>query len=124
MVYKKGKFSAIEERQLREAIENYRIVSLVLLSCSKKIPSECDFLKFKQLSHEQLNELIFVRADKSKDSTFWSEISTLLPPCMVLSWSTLFMNSRGGTPTSNNRRVSSRSQRISSSQTAGQMGPF
>ena len=27
LVYKKGKFSAIEEAQLKEAIENFRIVS-------------------------------------------------------------------------------------------------
>jgi len=27
LVYKKGKFSAIEEAQLKDAIENYRIVS-------------------------------------------------------------------------------------------------
>jgi hypothetical protein len=36
LVYKKGKFSAIEEAQLKEAIENYRIVrsSIIISFCN------------------------------------------------------------------------------------------
>ena len=33
LVYKKGKFSAIEEAQLNAAIENYRAVSVIKLDC-------------------------------------------------------------------------------------------
>ncbi|KAI0082535.1 hypothetical protein K474DRAFT_1585529 [Panus rudis PR-1116 ss-1] len=56
LVYKKGKFSAIEEAQLKAAIENYRTA--------------------KGLSQEQLVELIFSK-ERGRDS-FWSEITSAL----------------------------------------------
>lgn len=56
LVYKKGKFSAIEEAQLNTAVENYRVS--------------------RGLSQEQLNEIIFSR-ERGRD-TFWSEITSSL----------------------------------------------
>ncbi|TCD70029.1 RNA polymerase I enhancer binding protein [Steccherinum ochraceum] len=53
LVYKKGKFSAIEEAQITGAIENYR--------------------SSRGLTKEQLTELIFSK-DKGRD-TFWPEIT-------------------------------------------------
>jgi len=58
LVYKKGKFSAIEEQQLKDAIENYRI--------------------HKGLTPEQLSELIFAK-NGTKDNAFWSEITSAVP---------------------------------------------
>ncbi|KAF9464388.1 hypothetical protein BDZ94DRAFT_1162036 [Collybia nuda] len=59
LVYKKGKFSAIEEQQLKAAIENYRML--------------------KQFSHQEMTDLIFPRVEKTKDNAFWSEITTAVP---------------------------------------------
>ncbi|KAF9534704.1 hypothetical protein CPB83DRAFT_866090 [Crepidotus variabilis] len=59
LVYKKGKFSAIEEQQLKGAIEKYQ--------------------HEKQISSEQLIDLIFTKSDKTKDATFWSELTLAVP---------------------------------------------
>ncbi|KDR83959.1 hypothetical protein GALMADRAFT_55649 [Galerina marginata CBS 339.88] len=59
LVYRKGKFSAIEEQQLKAAMENYQ--------------------HGKQLSAEQLLDIIFAKTDKSKDTAFWSEITAAIP---------------------------------------------
>ncbi|KAF9481820.1 hypothetical protein BDN70DRAFT_802572 [Pholiota conissans] len=59
LVYKKGKFSAIEEEQLRAAIEKYQ--------------SE------KGLTEVQILETIFSKTDKSKDTAFWSELTSAVP---------------------------------------------
>ncbi|KAF8663432.1 hypothetical protein AX16_001002 [Volvariella volvacea WC 439] len=59
LVYKKGKFSAIEEQQLKSAIENYRIQ--------------------KGLSEQQILEVIFPKNEKVKDNAFWSEITIAVP---------------------------------------------
>ncbi|PPQ77681.1 hypothetical protein CVT25_011116 [Psilocybe cyanescens] len=59
LIYKKGKFSAIEEEQLKSAIQRY--------------------MHEKQLSQEQLLEKIFSKADKSKDTAFWSELTAAVP---------------------------------------------
>ncbi|KZT71527.1 hypothetical protein DAEQUDRAFT_665723 [Daedalea quercina L-15889] len=56
LVYKKGKFSAIEEAQLSAAIEHYRVT--------------------KGLTQDQLNELIFSK-ERGRD-TFWQEITSAL----------------------------------------------
>ncbi|KDQ64287.1 hypothetical protein JAAARDRAFT_117611 [Jaapia argillacea MUCL 33604] len=58
LVYKKGKFSAIEEEQLKAAIERYRMGH--------------------GLTPEQIQELIFSRNDK-KDQAFWSDITASVP---------------------------------------------
>ncbi|KAF9646964.1 hypothetical protein BDM02DRAFT_3117798 [Thelephora ganbajun] len=58
LVYRQGKFSEIEESQLRNAIENYRIRN--------------------GLTSEQLNEVIFAK-EKTKDKEFWQEITTAVP---------------------------------------------
>ncbi|PPQ65964.1 hypothetical protein CVT26_010726 [Gymnopilus dilepis] len=59
LVYKKGKFSAIEEQQLRSAIENYQ--------------------HSKDLTGEQIKEIIFAKNDRNKDNAFWSEITAAVP---------------------------------------------
>ncbi|KAF8204710.1 hypothetical protein BJ912DRAFT_840406 [Pholiota molesta] len=59
LVYKKGKFSAIEEEQLRAAIENIN--------------------EFKGLTTNQIQEMIFSKTDKSKDTAFWSELTSAVP---------------------------------------------
>ncbi|OBZ70249.1 Cyclin-D-binding Myb-like transcription factor 1 [Grifola frondosa] len=56
LIYKKGKFSAIEEAQLNAAIEHYRIC--------------------KGLTEDQLTAIIFSK-EKGRDS-FWSEITSAL----------------------------------------------
>ncbi|KAA1466767.1 hypothetical protein DENSPDRAFT_768128 [Dentipellis sp. KUC8613] len=56
--YKKGKFSAIEEQQLTDAIENFRTQ--------------------KGLSEDQLKDVIFAKGSQAKDNSFWSEISGAL----------------------------------------------
>ncbi|KAG7096766.1 hypothetical protein E1B28_004177 [Marasmius oreades] len=65
LVYKKGKFSSIEEQQLDNAIENYRIA--------------------KGLTDDQLVEHIFAKDDKSKDTSFWSEIAGSVPLRPIIS---------------------------------------
>ncbi|KAF8626798.1 hypothetical protein AX17_006457 [Amanita inopinata Kibby_2008] len=59
LVYKKGKFSATEAQQLKTAIENYRVN--------------------KELTQEQLLEIIFPGNDKNKNNAFWSEITAAVP---------------------------------------------
>ncbi|KAF9057950.1 hypothetical protein BJ165DRAFT_1334881 [Panaeolus papilionaceus] len=59
LVYKKGKFSAIEEHQLKTAIKKYQ--------------------EDKGLSDAQLSELIFAKHDKNKDQAFWSELTYAVP---------------------------------------------
>ncbi|KAF8631550.1 hypothetical protein AX15_002305 [Amanita polypyramis BW_CC] len=59
LIYKKGKFSATEEQQLKAAIENYRVA--------------------KGLSEEQLLEIIFPKNEKNRDNAFWSEITAAVP---------------------------------------------
>ncbi|KAI6130384.1 hypothetical protein EDD16DRAFT_1470765 [Pisolithus croceorrhizus] len=59
LVYKKGKFSAIEEQQLRTAIETFKAT--------------------RGLTDDQILEIIFQRNEKGKDNTFWSEITTAVP---------------------------------------------
>ncbi|KAI0940048.1 hypothetical protein AcV5_001259 [Taiwanofungus camphoratus] len=56
LVYKKGKFSAIETAQLNAAIERYRVT--------------------KGLTHDQLSNIIFAK-EKGRDS-FWPEITSAL----------------------------------------------
>ncbi|KAH7887607.1 hypothetical protein F5I97DRAFT_1805530 [Phlebopus sp. FC_14] len=59
LVYKKGKFSAIEEQQLRTAIETFKAQ--------------------RALSDDQVLEVIFQKNEKAKDNTFWSEITAAVP---------------------------------------------
>jgi hypothetical protein len=72
LVYKKGKFSSVEEHQLSSAIENYRVVSYT--SLVKLTDEIITGMQLKQLTHEQLDDVIFAK-EKSKDNAFWSEIS-------------------------------------------------
>lgn len=76
LVYKKGKFSAIEEKQLHDAIENYRAVSqhMDLIMNKTTYPT----VKAKGLTPAQITDLIFAKNDK-KDNDFWSEISKASP---------------------------------------------
>ncbi|KAI5893379.1 uncharacterized protein SCHCODRAFT_071743 [Schizophyllum commune H4-8] len=59
LVYKKGKFSAIEENALKNAIQQYR--------------------ENNGLSEEQLYELIFAKDRTVSHQTFWSEITYAVP---------------------------------------------
>ncbi|KAJ7284153.1 hypothetical protein C8J57DRAFT_1054674 [Mycena rebaudengoi] len=59
LYYKKGKFSAIEVKQVNDAIHNY--------------------LTTRGLSEEDLQNIIFPPDEKSKDGTFWTEISFAVP---------------------------------------------
>ncbi|KAF8076560.1 nucleolar protein [Lyophyllum atratum] len=59
LVYKKGKFSAIEEQQIQTAMENYRIM--------------------KGLAEEQMMELIYPTSEKNRDNAFWSELTSAVP---------------------------------------------
>ncbi|KAH9482558.1 DNA-binding protein REB1 [Psilocybe cubensis] len=59
LVYKKGKFSAIEEQQLKIAIHKYA--------------------HEKQLTLQELNDKIFLKHGNSKDDAFWSEITAAVP---------------------------------------------
>ena len=71
LVYKKGKFSASEIVALKQAIENYRIVSLFSFVF-------CMFLRAFQrnsLTPEQMNEVIFPKGTRNKDNAFWFDIS-------------------------------------------------
>jgi Myb-like DNA-binding protein REB1 len=56
LVYKKGKFSATEEQQVKAAVENYRLAT--------------------GLTEEQMVEVIFAKNEKSKHNSFWSEITS------------------------------------------------
>lgn len=56
LVYKKGKFSTIEDRQLEAAIEHYKVS--------------------KQVTDEQIQELVFPQNEKNKDNAFWSELTS------------------------------------------------
>ncbi|TEB35819.1 hypothetical protein FA13DRAFT_1387718 [Coprinellus micaceus] len=60
LVYKKGKFSATEERQVREAIESHKTAN--------------------NLSDAQLHEIIFPKDEKNKDAEFWTRITQAVPP--------------------------------------------
>ncbi|EIN10900.1 hypothetical protein PUNSTDRAFT_65638 [Punctularia strigosozonata HHB-11173 SS5] len=58
LIYKKGKFSAIEDAQLRVAKENYRLRH--------------------SLTNEEVDELIFSK-DKKRDVGFWQELTMAVP---------------------------------------------
>ncbi|KAG8763585.1 hypothetical protein FRC11_001154 [Ceratobasidium sp. 423] len=61
LVYKKGKFSAIEEHQIEEALQSYA--------------------KEKGLTPQEIDAIIFSKGKKAKEeySTFWSEITRAVP---------------------------------------------
>ncbi|CAE6527383.1 unnamed protein product [Rhizoctonia solani] len=61
LVYKKGKFSAIEEHQIEEALQNYA--------------------KEKSLTPQEIDTIIFSKGKKAKEeyNTFWSEITRAVP---------------------------------------------
>ncbi|KAF8450523.1 hypothetical protein L210DRAFT_3520708 [Boletus edulis BED1] len=59
LVYKKGKFSAIEEQHLRNAIEAFKAS--------------------RRLTDEQILEIIFQKNEKGKENAFWSEITAAIP---------------------------------------------
>ncbi|KIL00044.1 hypothetical protein PAXRUDRAFT_822063 [Paxillus rubicundulus Ve08.2h10] len=59
LVYKKGKFSAIEERQLKDAIEAFKAS--------------------RGLTDDQVLEIIFQKNEKGKANAFWSEITVTVP---------------------------------------------
>ena len=72
MVYKKGKFSAIEEQQLADAIQAYKEVGSatpnvrVLLIT---IPQE------NRIDDAGFIDLVFAKNGTTKNNAFWSELS-------------------------------------------------
>lgn len=65
-MYKKGKFSAIEEHQIEEALQKYANI--------------------RSLSPADIDAIIFSKGKKAKEeySTFWSEISMLYHTSLAL----------------------------------------
>ncbi|TFK43731.1 hypothetical protein BDQ12DRAFT_193251 [Crucibulum laeve] len=59
LIYKKGKFSAIEEQQLKAAMESYRIG--------------------RGFTEDQMQEVIFPKNEKNRDNAFWSELTAAVP---------------------------------------------
>ncbi|EUC57692.1 nucleolar protein [Rhizoctonia solani AG-3 Rhs1AP] len=61
LVYKKGKFSAIEEHQIEEALQSYA--------------------KARSLTPQEIDTIIFSKGKKAKEeyNTFWSEITRAVP---------------------------------------------
>ncbi|KAJ6539526.1 hypothetical protein B0H19DRAFT_1179462 [Mycena capillaripes] len=65
LVYKKGKFSAIEIQQVNDAMENYRTT--------------------RGLSEEDVNKIIFPSDETKKDTAFWSEITSAVSQRPIIS---------------------------------------
>ncbi|KAG6831392.1 hypothetical protein H0H92_010994 [Tricholoma furcatifolium] len=63
LVFKKGKFSAIEEKQLQDAIDNYRVT--------------------RGLTESHIHDLIYPQSDKAKDNAFWSELTHYAPRAVM-----------------------------------------
>ncbi|KAH8830434.1 hypothetical protein DL96DRAFT_1592888 [Flagelloscypha sp. PMI_526] len=59
LVYKKGKFSTIEEESLKQALNNYQTR--------------------KGLTHEQIQDKIFPKDESDRDNQFWIELTTSCP---------------------------------------------
>ncbi|CAE6481778.1 unnamed protein product [Rhizoctonia solani] len=61
LVYKKGKFSAVEEHQIEEALQSYA--------------------KARNLTPQEIDAIIFSKGKKAKEeyNTFWSEITRAVP---------------------------------------------
>jgi len=101
LVYRQGKFSEIEESQLRSAIEDYRIVSDRISSILVAKTGH----QRNGLTPEQLNEVIFAK-ERTKDKEFWQEISASSQARRFFSLTWRY--SYRGTPPTNYRRLSSR----------------
>ena len=73
LVFKKGKFSVSESETLKQAIENYRIVSFPPYLSHIGID---DLAKRNDMTEQQLNELIFAKGSRNKvNNAFWFDIS-------------------------------------------------
>ncbi|KAK7060487.1 RNA polymerase I enhancer binding protein [Paramarasmius palmivorus] len=83
LVYKKGKFSNIEDQQLESAIEQYRVVRD--RGVFRTIEGLMAELQSKGLTEDQILEVIFAKDDKSKDNSFWSEITAAVPLRPIIS---------------------------------------
>ncbi|KAF8505698.1 hypothetical protein F5888DRAFT_1651153 [Russula emetica] len=59
LVYKKGKFSAIEEQQLSDAIQAYK--------------------ELNRIDDAGFTDLVFAKNDKTKNTAFWSALTTAVP---------------------------------------------
>jgi hypothetical protein len=116
LVYKKGKFSAIEEQQLKNAIEAFKAVRgfRALL----RTPLICQ-IQSRGLTDEQILEIIFQKNEKGKENAFWSEISTVVQ-CPVPFLFHIF-RSRRNPATPDNRRLSPCPEGIPPEEAAGKM---
>lgn len=75
LVYKKGKFSSAEEGAIKQAINHYQLVSIWFYFTIVRFIFSDFILQSKGLTDEQLNEIIFAKGPRKKDTAFWSEIS-------------------------------------------------
>ncbi len=69
LVYKKGPFSISEEQNIKDAIEQYRIVSA--FSASSSTAQSVEPLQKHALTEHDIHKLIFT---KHKGSTFWQDV--------------------------------------------------
>lgn len=69
LVYKKGPFSISEEQNIRDAIEQYRVVSP--FSASSDLAHLVDPLQKHALTEDNIQKLMFT---KHKGSTFWQDV--------------------------------------------------
>ena len=71
-MYKKGKFSAIEEQQLSDAIQAYKEVSSA--TSKAKLPL-INTAQENRIDNPGFTDLVFAKNDKTKNTAFWSALS-------------------------------------------------
>jgi len=72
-VYKKGKFSAIEEQQLSDAIQAYKEVRSATFCGQVTIDKHTT--QENQIDDAGFTDLVFAKNDKTKNTAFWSALS-------------------------------------------------
>jgi hypothetical protein len=72
-VYKKGKFSAIEEQQLSDAIQAYKEVRSA--TSEARLPLIKHTAQLNQIDDAGFTDLVFAKNDKTKNTAFWSALS-------------------------------------------------
>lgn len=71
LVYKKGPFSISEEQNIKDAIEQYRIVSPFSPSSASTLLSLVEPLQKHALTEDSIHKLMF---SKHKGCTFWQDV--------------------------------------------------
>jgi hypothetical protein len=72
-VYKKGKFSAIEEQQLTGAIQAYKKVGLAALKA--RMLSVNHSFQENEIDDAGFNDIVFAKNGATKNNAFWSALS-------------------------------------------------